>query len=282
MEYTTLNNGIKIPMLGLGTYLLEPDDAQRSVKFALDNGYELIDTANAYVNEKAVGRGIKASKLKREEMFLETKLWPCFYEDDSAIDKTLERLGTDYIDLMILHQPAGNYFSGYGQLVKAYKEGKLKSIGISNFNEKEVMDIINNFDVKPTLIQVEANPYYPQDKLNELLKKEGIILQSWYPLGGRGNNSLLANETFKKLADKYHKTTAQVILRWHVEKGYVVIPGSKSEQHILDNINIFDFSLSAEDMKEIAKLDKGKPFYVRDDARLKQFAAWHPDVENQK
>ena len=153
MEYIELNNGIKMPMLGLGTYLLTPDEAENSVEVALKNGYKLIDTANAYVNEKAVGRGIKKSEIDRSEIFLETKLWPSFYEDDDAIEKTLKRLDTDYIDLMILHQPAGNYIEGYKKLEKAYKEGKLKSIGISNFNEEEIQEILDKCEVKPELIQ---------------------------------------------------------------------------------------------------------------------------------
>ena len=191
MEYIELNNGIKMPMLGLGTYLLTPDEAENSVEVALKNGYKLIDTANAYVNEKAVGRGIKKSEIDRSEIFLETKLWPSFYEDDDAIEKTLKRLDTDYIDLMILHQPAGNYIEGYKKLEKAYKEGKLKSIGISNFNEEEIQEILDKCEVKPELIQVESHPYFPRIELNKYLKKHNIALQSWYPLGGRGNNSIM-------------------------------------------------------------------------------------------
>lgn len=282
MNYITLNNGIKIPQLGLGTFMLSPDEAQHSTTFALNHGYELIDTANAYVNEKGVGRGMKASQRKREEIFLETKLWPCFYKDETAIDQTLERLGTDYIDLMILHQPAGDYLSGYKQLEKAYKEGKLKSIGISNFNEDEIMNLLEHCEIIPSLIQVEAHPYYPQTELLKSLKKHNIALQAWYPLGGRGNQSIMNEPVIKKIAQKHQKTTAQVILRWHIQKGFVVIPGSKSEAHILDNIDIFDFELSNEDMKEIASLEKSTTIYHRTDEQLQQFALWHPDVEHQK
>ena len=167
MQYMTFNNGVKIPQAGLGTYLLAPDDAQASVSFALDNGYELIDTANAYVNERAVGRGMRDSGRAREEIFLETKLWPCFYESDTAVDETLERLGTDYIDLMILHQPAGDYLAGYAKLEAAYKAGKLRSIGISNFNESEVEDLLAHCEVTPALVQVECHPYYQQAALKE-------------------------------------------------------------------------------------------------------------------
>ncbi len=282
MEYIELNNGIKMPMLGLGTYLLTPDEAENSVEVALKNGYKLIDTANAYVNEKAVGRGIKKSGIDRSEIFLETKLWPSFYEDDDAIEKTLKRLDTDYIDLMILHQPAGNYIEGYKKLEKAYKEGKLKSIGISNFNEEEIQEILDKCEVKPALIQVESHPYFPRIELNKYLKKHNIVLQSWYPLGGRGNNSIMSEKIIESLAQKYNKSNAQIILRWHIQMGYIVIPGARSENHIKENINIFDFKLTNEEMAEISKLNKNEPFYVRTDEALKRFASWVPDVENQK
>lgn len=282
MDYITLNNGVKMPIMGLGTFLLTPDEAENAVLIALKNGYELIDTANAYVNEKAVGRAIKKSGLSRDKIFLETKLWPCFYNDDTAIDKTLKRLDVDYIDLMILHQPAGDYLAGYRQLEKAYKQGKLKAIGISNFNIDEIKDILKNCEIKPALIQVEAHPYYPQDELNEFLKSENIVLQSWYPLGGRGNHSILEEPIIKLLADKYQKSSAQIVLRWHTQKNYVVIPGSKTKSHIIDNINIFDFTLTDEEMTLIESLKKDKPFYIRDENTLKSYEKWHPDVEGQK
>lgn len=282
MEYKILNNGVKMPMLGIGTYLLTPDEAENSVCIALKNGYRLIDTANAYVNERAVGRGIKKSGVDRKEIFLETKLWPSFYEDDDAVDKTLERLGTDYIDLMILHQPAGNYIEGYRKLEKAYKEGKLRAIGISNFSEEEIKEIMAKCEVKPTLIQVEAHPYYPRTSLNKFLIENDIALQSWYPLGGKGNTTMINEDVFSKLAKKYNKTNAQIILRWHIQMGYIVIPGSRSENHIKENIDIMNFALTEDEMKEISKLEKNEPFYIRKDEDLKRFAAWVPDVEGQK
>ena len=282
MQYITFNNVVKIPQAGLGTYLLAPDDAQSSVAFALDNGYELIDTANAYVNEKAVGRGMRDSGRTREEIFLETKLWPCFYEPDTAIDETLERLGTDYIDLMILHQPAGDYLAGYTKLEAAYKAGKLRSIGISNFNESEIEDVLAHCEIAPALIQVECHPYFPQTALKELLSKHDIALQAWYPLGGRDNKSILNEPVFAELAEKYGKTAAQVIMRWHIQQGNIVIPGSKTPAHIVDNIEIFDFELSGEDMAAIAVLDQGSPLYVRTPEKMEFYKTWHPDVEDQK
>lgn len=280
MEYITLNNGVKMPVLGLGTYLLEPREAENSVKWALTNGYELIDTANAYQNEIAVGRAIKESSKNRENIFLETKLWPCFYEDDEAIDNTLKRLDTDYIDLMILHQPAGNYIAGYKQLEKAYKQGKLKAIGISNFNEDEIQEVLDKCEIKPTLIQVEAHPYYAQKDLRKILVKNNIVLQSWYPLGGRGNHSILEEPIIVELSKKYHKSSAQIILRWHIQIGFIVIPGSKSEGHIQDNINVFDFVLTDEEMNKINQLEKGTPFYGRKQENIDRYASWVPNVNN--
>ena len=282
MQYMTFNNGVKIPQAGLGTYLLAPDDAQASVSFALDNGYELIDTANAYVNERAVGRGMRDSSRAREEIFLETKLWPCFYESDTAVDETLERLGTDYIDLMILHQPAGDYLAGYAKLEAAYKAGKLRSIGISNFNETEIENLLAHCEVVPALIQVECHPYFPQTQLKALLAKHDIALQAWYPLGGRDNKSILEEPAILELAAKHGKTAAQIIMRWHVQQGNIVIPGSKTPAHILDNIDIFDFALDEQDMAAIAGLEQGKPLYERTPDKIAFYATWHPDVENQK
>ena len=282
MQYMTFNNGVKIPQAGLGTYLLAPDDAQASVSFALDNGYELIDTANAYVNERAVGRGMRDSGRAREEIFLETKLWPCFYESDTAVDETLERLGTDYIDLMILHQPAGDYLAGYAKLEAAYKAGKLRSIGISNFNETEIENLLAHCEVVPALIQVECHPYFPQTQLKALLAKHDIALQAWYPLGGRDNKSILEEPAILELAAKHGKTAAQIIMRWHVQQGNIVIPGSKTPAHILDNIDIFDFALDEQDMAAIAGLEQGKPLYERTPDKIAFYATWHPDVANQK
>ena len=282
MKYITLNNQTQMPVLGLGTFLLTPEEAENSVLLALRHGYRLIDTANAYVNEKAVGRGIKKSGIPRNEIFLETKLWPAFYEEEDAVDKTLKRLDTEYIDLIILHQPSGDYLAGYKKLEKGYKEGKLKAIGISNFNEEEIMNILNHCEVLPSLIQVEAHPYFPRTSLNCFLKKHNIALQSWYPLGGKGNQSILKEELIQSLGQKYKKSPAQIILKWHIQMGYIVIPGSKSEEHIQENIDIFDFELTVKEMEEISKLDRNTPFYIRTDAALKGYVNWSPDVDGQK
>ena len=251
METIRLNNGLTCPVIGIGTFMLSPVDAENSVREALNMGYRLIDTANAYVNERAVGRGMKESNVKREDVFLSTKLWPSEYENPNAVDETLERLGVDYVDLLYIHQPAGNWLAGYRQLEKAYKEGKAKAIGISNFEGKYIEELQTKWEIAPQFIQVEAHPYFTQKELRKTLDQYGIKLMSWYPLG-HGDKSLLQEPVFKKLGEKYGKTPAQIILRWHTQMGFVVIPGSKNVDHIRDNLNILDFTLTDAEMAEIA------------------------------
>lgn len=281
MKFATLNNGLSMPMAGIGTFLLTPDEAEASVLAALEDGYRLIDTANAYVNEKAVGRAMKKSGLKREEIFLETKLWPSFYENDDAVDKTLERLGTDTIDLLLIHQPAGNYVAGYRQMEKAYKEGKVKAIGLSNFNQGQIEEILGLCQVKPAVLQTEVHPYFQEQELKSFLSKEGMVIQAWYPLG-HGDKALLEEPLFTKLGKKYGKTNAQIILRWHIQDGNIVIPGSKNPAHIKDNFDLFDFSLTEEEMAKIAALDKNTRYYTSTPEMLKKYAEIVPDVDGQK
>ena len=281
MEYATLNNGLKMPMAGIGTFLLTPDEAEASVLAALADGYRLIDTANAYVNEKAVGRAMKKSGLKREEIFLETKLWPSFYEDEDAVDKTLERLGTDYIDLLLLHQPAGNYVAGYRQMEKACKEGKVRAIGLSNFNQGQIEEILSLCEVKAAVLQTEVHPYFQERELKKFLEREGMVIQAWYPLG-HGDKALLEEPLFAELAKKYGKTNAQVILRWHIQAGNIVIPGSKNPAHIKDNFDLFDFSLTEEEMAKITALDKDTRYYTSTPEMLRRYVEMVPDVDGQK
>lgn len=278
MEYLTLNNGLKCPAAGIGTYLLAPADAENSVRESLKMGCRLIDTANVYVNERAVGRGMKDSGVKREEIFLSTKLWPTEYENPNAVDETLARLGVEYVDLLYIHQPAGNWLNGYRQLEKAYKEGKAKAIGISNFEGKFIEELQHKWEIAPQFIQVEAHPYFTQKELRKTLDHYGIRLMSWYPLG-HGDKSLMEEPVFISLGKKYGKSPAQVILRWHTQMGFAVIPGSKNIDHIRDNLDIFDFSLTEGEMAEIAKLDTGKRYYHRTDDQLEQFAVWCPAYE---
>ena len=278
MEHTILNNDLICPLVGIGTFMLSPKDAENSVREALKMGYRLIDTANAYVNERAVGRGMRDSGVKREEIFLSTKLWPSEYENANAVDETLERLGVEYVDLLYIHQPAGNWLAGYRMLEKAYREGKAKSIGISNFEGKYIAELETKWEIVPQFIQVEAHPYFTQSELRRTLDKYGIRLMAWYPLG-HGDKALLREPVFVALGEKYGKTPAQVILRWHTQMGFVVIPGSKNIAHIRDNADIFDFTLTDDEMAQIAKLDRGVRYYNRTDAQLAGFAAWQPGYE---
>lgn len=281
MEYVTLNNGIKMPMAGIGTFLLSPDEAEASVLAALEYGYRLIDTANAYMNEKAVGRAMKHSGVAREDIFLETKIWPCFYEENDAIDKTLERLDTDYIDLLLIHQPAGNYVAGYRQMEKAYKEGKVKAIGLSNFNEDQIKEILDICEVKPQILQTEVHPYAQEKALKAFLDKEGIVIQAWYPLG-HGDKTLIEEPLFAEFGTKYGKSSAQIILRWHIQDGNIVIPGSKNPDHIKDNFDIFDFALTDVEMEQIAAMDKQKRYYTSTPELLEKYVTMVPDVDGQK
>ncbi len=281
MEIIRLNNGAEMPDFGIGTFLLSPDEAERSVYEALQCGYRMVDTANAYMNEKAVGRAIRRSGMKREEIFVSTKLWPTVYEDDNAVDETLKRLGLDYVDLLFIHQPAGNYMAGYRQMEKAYKEGKIKAIGISNFHDEKLRDILENAQIKPQVIQTEAHPYFLQTALREELKDYDIRIMAWYPLG-HGDKALINEPVFAKLAEKYGKTPAQIILRWHTQMGFIVIPGSKNPDHVRENFDIFDFKLTDDEMKEIAAIDKGVRYYNATPEQEESYASMALDLDSQK
>ena len=278
--YVKLNNGVEMPMAGIGTFLLSPQEAEASCISALQDGYRLIDTANAYVNEKAVGRAMKKSGIAREEIFLETKLWPSFYNDVDAVEKTLQCLDTDTIDLLLIHQPAGNYIAGYRLMEQAYKAGKVRAIGLSNFNEEQIREILSVCEVRPAVLQTEIHPYSQEKGLKEFLSKEDIVIQAWYPLG-HGDAALLQEPVFAKLAEKYGKSNAQIILRWHIQAGNVVIPGSKNPEHIRANFDLFDFELTAEEMQEIQKLNKDKRYYTSTPELLKSYAEMVPSVDEQ-
>ena len=278
MKEITLNNGVQMPMAGIGTFLLTPDEAEASILSALGCGYRLIDTANAYLNEKAVGRAIKKSGVNRKDIFLETKLWPSFYEQADAVDKTLRRLGTDYIDLLLLHQPAGNYAAGYKLMEKARKEGKVRAIGLSNFSTAQIREILDLCEVKPAVLQTEIHPYSQEKELKAFLAGEGMVIQAWYPLG-HGDTALLQEPLFTELGKKYGKSNAQIILRWHIQAGNIVIPGSKNPEHIKSNLDLFDFSLTNEEMAKIAAMDQQKRYYHSTPEMLKKYAEMVPDVD---
>ena len=271
MEYFTLNNGIKMPMAGIGVFMMSPAEAEAAVETALKSGVRLIDTANGYMNESGTGRGIKKSGVPREEIFLVTKLWPTVYEKETAVDETLKRLGTDYIDLLFLHQPTDNWRDGYRQIEKAYKEGKVKAIGLSNFPDELLKEAIDTMEIRPQVVQVEAHPYFPQTELKKSLAETDMGLMAWYPLG-HGDKSLIEEDVFTKLAAKYGKSNAQIILRWHIQSGNVIIPGSKNPAHIQDNFNIFDFALTEEDMVRIGQINKGVRYYTATPERIAAYA----------
>ena len=281
MKYVTLHNDVKMPMAGIGTFLMSPDEAEAASLSALQSGCRLIDTANAYCNEKAVGRAMKQSGVPREEIFLETKLWPAFYEQEDAVEKTLERLGTDYIDLLLIHQPAGNYAAGYRRMEKAYREGKVRAIGLSNFNKAQVEEILSLCEVKPVILQTELHPYNQEPELKAFLKAQGMAAQAWYPLG-HGDQALLAEPLFAELGKKYGKSAPQIILRWHIQYGDVVIPGSKNPAHIKANFDLFDFALTDEEMAQIAAVNKNVRYYTSTPELLKQYAEMVPPVDEQK
>ncbi len=282
MEYLKLNNGVEMPVEGLGTFLMTPAEAEAASLAALEAGYEHIDTANAYMNEKAVGRAIAKSGVDREKLFVSTKLWPSVYEaGDAAVDGTLARLGLEYVDMLILHQPVGDYLAAWKTMEKAYRDGKVRALGLSNFPQDKIAEVIGAAEIKPQLVTVECHPYFAQTELRGFLEPYGIVIEAWYPLG-HGDAALQAEPVFAELAGKYDKTPAQVILRWHTQMGTSIIPGSKNPQHIVDNADIFDFRLTDDEMARIAELDGTKKYYEATEEALAGYLAMKPDFDSQK
>ncbi len=263
-----LNSGYEMPVLGIGMFRLSQSEAENSVYWALSDGYRLIDTAKIYGNEEGVGKGIKRAidegLVKREEIFVTTKMWTDDYDDGAeAIEASLRKLNLDYIDLMILHhsQPE-NDVDAYKAMEKAVKEGKLKSIGLSNYYEPDDFDrLVKATEITPALLQNETHPYHQSMKMKEHLKQYGTVMESWFPLGGRGNTQrLFEDETISEIAKAHGKTSAQIILRWHLQAGNIAIPGSSNEDHIQENYEIFDFELTDEEMEQMTALDKDERF----------------------
>lgn len=277
----TLSNQVQIPAVGIGTFMMTPDQAEQAVVDALACGYRMIDTAQAYMNERAVGRGIKRSGVAREDIFISTKIWASQYLTEGTVEKSLELLGTDYIDLMFIHQPAGDFMAGYRKLEKAYKEGKIKSIGISNFQGEKLKKLLDECEIKPHVIQMEAHPYYRDEETIAALAPCGCCVMAWYPLG-HGDHALLEEPVVKELAEKYGKSTAQVILRWHTQVGNIVIPGSTNPEHIKANLDIFDFELTEEEMKQMAGLNKNVRYYYPDEEKLAAYVNMKIDLDSQK
>ena len=262
----TLNNGVSMPILGIGTFALSDSEAEESVYWALRDGYRLIDTARIYGDEAGVGRAIRRAidegLVTREEIFVTTKMWTSDYGNgDAAINASLERLGLDYIDLMILHhsQPE-NDVAAYKAMEQAVADGRLKAIGLSNYYDPDDFDrMVNATSILPAVLQNETHPYYQSADMKEHIAQYGTVLESWFPLGGRGNTQTLFNDpVISAIAAAHGKTSAQVILRWHLQDGHIAIPGSHNEKHIQENFNIFDFELTPDEMMQIAALDKNE------------------------
>lgn len=260
-----------MPQLGFGTIGQSGEQIIDNVAFALNNGYGLIDTANRYGNETEVGLGLKRSGLHREDYFLETKLGPTLYEKDQAIDDTLMRLDVDYIDLMVLHHPVNNYVYAYRMLEKAYQAGKLRAIGLSNFPVEKMERVMAECETRPAVMQVECHPYFPAEAVRPFCDEHSIALQSWYPLG-HGNKDMLKEPALVTLAGKYGKSTIQIVLRWHIQMGFGLVPGSSSQEHIRHNAEIFDFSMTDEEMGNIAAINKHEPFYKVTSESLQRMA----------
>lgn len=262
MQNFTMNNGLEIPAMGYGVFQMSSAEVAEHLPEAIAAGYRHIDTANYYFNEKAVGEVIAASDVPREEFFVTTKLFPQSYPYEQCkidIDKTLARLGLDYIDLLLFHQPYGAYVDGWRAMEEAVRAGKVRSIGLSNFSAEKVQQVLDVAAIKPQVLQVEINPYWNQHELKAALAEHDIVFEGWYPLG-HGDAGLLAEPIFAELAEKYGKTPVQVIERWHIQEGNVIFPKTLNPQHMADNIDIFDFELSANEVARINELPQ-KPYY---------------------
>ena len=264
--YITLNDGNKIPQFGLGVFQIPGNEKTKEACLeAFKLGYRHIDTAHAYQNERGVGQAVKESGIPREEIWITSKLWPSEYGEGKtakAIDKMLERLQTDHIDLLLLHQQFGDYLGAWKDMEKAVAESKVKSIGLSNFESERLEEVLAAATINPSVLQVECHPYYQQNDLKKRIAPYNTVIESWYPLG-HGDAALIEEPVFTKLAEKYGKTNAQIILRWHIQEGTIVFPKSSNPVHIKENIGIFDFELTEEEMNEIRQLDKGFRYYTR-------------------
>lgn len=272
MQKVILNNGVEMPILGFGVYQIpDPAECEQSVYEALMAGYRLIDTAAAYQNEKAVGRAIKRSGVPREEVFITTKLWvqDTGYESTKkAFTKSLERLQVDYLDLYLIHQPFGDVYASWRAMEELYREGKIRAIGVSNFQMDRLVDLLTHNEIIPAVNQVETHPFCQQIESARMMKENKVQIESWAPFA-EGRNNMFQNEVLVSLAEKYNKSAAQVILRWLTQSDVVVIPKSVNKERIIENINIFDFELSQEDMRTIAGLDtKESLFFSHNDPEI--------------
>ncbi len=264
MQTVKLNNGVEMPILGYGVFLVDPKECERCVTDAIDTGYRLIDTAQAYYNEEGVGAAVKKSGINRDEFFLVTKVWITNSGEEKAaksIDESLRKLQTDYVDLLLIHQPFGDYYGTYRAMENAYKEGKTRAIGVSNFFPDRFVDLCNFVEIKPMINQMETHVFQQEKTLRKYLNKFGTQLMSWSPMA-RGENNLFNNETLKLIGAKYNKTAAQVALRFLTQENVIVIPKSTHKERMKENFEIFDFKLSDGDMNTLRALDKGESIFV--------------------
>lgn len=278
MEYITLNNGVKMPQLGYGVYQVSPDEAERCVSDALSVGYRMVDTAQAYANEEGVGSAVKKSGIARNEVFIVSKIWISNYGFEKAkasIDESLRRLQTDYIDLMLLHQPFCDRYGAYRALEEAYREGKLRSIGVSNFYPDHLIDLASNVEVKPMVNQVETHVFCQQKQPQKYMEELGCQIMSWGPLA-EGRNGFFTNEVLSEIGKAHGKSVAQTALRFLLQRGVVIIPKSTHKERMVENLNIFDFELTVDEMARIEALDtKQSLFFDHHDAEVtKMFMGW--------
>lgn len=261
MQYVTLNNGNKMPLEGFGVFqITDPLECEKVVLQALENGYRLIDTAAAYFNEQAVGQAIRKSQIARQEIFVTTKLWIQDYGYENAkkaIDTCLENLGLEYIDLILLHQAFGDYYGAYRALEDAYKEGKVKAIGVANFYPDRLVDLCMNMEITPAVNQIECHPFFQREEDIKIAQEYGVQIEAWGSFAEGGHN-IFQHPVLIKIGEKYGKSAAQVVLRWNIQRGVIVIPKSVHENRIRENIDIWDFELSERDMNEIRQLNIGK------------------------
>ena len=264
MQQVKLNNGIEMPIEGYGVFQIDPEETEHCVLEALAAGYRSLDTAATYGNEEGVGNAIKKSGVPREEIFLTSKLWVAdqgYEKAKKAFEKTLEKLGTDYLDLYLIHQPLGDYYGSWRAMEELYKEGKIKAIGVSNFDSTRLVDLIVNNEVVPALNQIELHPFLQQKDAQKVMKEYGVKVESWGPLA-EAKHGILEDEMLNKIAAKHNKTVAQVILRWHLEQGIIIIPKSVRKERMEENLNVHDFKLDESDMEKIAELDGKYPRIV--------------------